>query len=148
MDDYNQALAIKTDDPFAYECRGVAKAAQQDYQGAIADYDKAIELKPDYAGAFGSRAEAKKALGDDAGATADFAKANHLTPVVVPKEETPHHTEVELNASTDTDTDTTATPSGPSIEFRIFRMVFAACGMAVIFWCFMIYNRFRGIHRE
>jgi len=35
-----------------YYNRGVAKADQQDMDGAIACYDKAIELRPDYGDAY------------------------------------------------------------------------------------------------
>ena len=60
--------------------RGTAKAALEDYDGAIEDYDMSIKLNPKYAKAYYNRGKAKQALEQHEAAEADFAKAKELDP--------------------------------------------------------------------
>lgn len=60
--------------------RGTAKAALEDYDGAIEDYDMSIKLNPKYAKAYYNRGKAKQALDQHEAAEADFAKAKELDP--------------------------------------------------------------------
>ena len=60
--------------------RGAAKAALEDYDGAIEDYDMSIKLNPKYAQAYYDRSKTKQALGQHEAAEADFAKAKELEP--------------------------------------------------------------------
>ena len=58
--------------------RGAAKAALEDYDGAIEDYDMSIKINPKYAKAYYNRGKAKQALEQHEAAEADFAKAKEL----------------------------------------------------------------------
>ena len=60
--------------------RGTAKAALEDYDGAIEEYDMSIKLNPKYAKAYYNRGKAKQALEQHEAAEADFAKAKELDP--------------------------------------------------------------------
>lgn len=60
--------------------RGTAKAALEDYDGAIEDYDMSIKLNPKYAKAYYGRSKSKQALGQHEAAEADYAKAKELDP--------------------------------------------------------------------
>jgi len=58
-----------------YYKRGINKAEEGDFYGAIADYSKAIEINPRYSKAYNNRGNAKRALKDNDGAIADYSKA-------------------------------------------------------------------------
>ena len=73
--DYNQAIKIEPDSPYAYFLRGLVKSNLEDNQGAITDYNQAIKIKPDYADAYYNRGNAKSNLGDKQGAIADYNQA-------------------------------------------------------------------------
>lgn len=60
--------------------RGTAKAALEDYDGAIEDYDMSIKLNPKCAKAYYNRGKAKQALEQHEAAEADFVKAKELDP--------------------------------------------------------------------
>ncbi len=60
--------------------RGAAKAALEDYDGAIEDYDMSIKFNPKYAKAYYNRGKAKQALEQPEAAEADLAKATELDP--------------------------------------------------------------------
>ena len=60
--------------------RGAAKAALEDYDGAIEDYDMSIKINPKYAQAYYNRSIAKQALEQHEAAEADLAKAKELEP--------------------------------------------------------------------
>jgi hypothetical protein len=44
IDDFNQAIGLKTKHPWAYYCRGFAREAKKDIRGAIADYQMYLKL--------------------------------------------------------------------------------------------------------
>lgn len=62
--------------------RGTAKAALEDYDGAIEDYDMSIKLSPKCAKAYYNRGKAKQALEQHEAAEEDFAKAKELDPKI------------------------------------------------------------------
>jgi S1-C subfamily serine protease/lipoprotein NlpI len=80
--DYNQAIALKPDDAYAYLGRGILKYEKlNDVQRALADYNQAITLKPDYLLAYTNRGILKdEKLNDVQGALADYNKAIALDP--------------------------------------------------------------------
>jgi hypothetical protein len=57
-----QAIALKPDDPEAYNARGNILQKLMRYEDAVASFDKAIELKPYYPQAYNSRGNALQAL--------------------------------------------------------------------------------------
>lgn len=58
IEDYNQAIHLKSDYYTAINNRGVAHMSKGDLDLAIADYDRVIQIKPDYIAAFYNRAVA------------------------------------------------------------------------------------------
>jgi tetratricopeptide (TPR) repeat protein len=76
----NEAVSLDPDNSNAWNGRGSAKYALEDYQGAIVDYTKAIDLNPNNAAAWNNRGSAKHALGDHDGAIADLDEAIRLNP--------------------------------------------------------------------
>ena len=63
-----------------YVNRGVKKAEQGDYLGAIDEYNKAIKENQNNSGAYYNRANAKTELNDYTGAIIDYTKAINLNP--------------------------------------------------------------------
>ena len=63
-----------------YHTRGAAKAALDDYNGAIEDFNESIQHNPMMASYYHDRGLAKEALGQHEAAEADFAKAKELDP--------------------------------------------------------------------
>ena len=77
---YDQVLRLTPDSAEAYTNRGIARAALERYDDAIADHNEAIRLKPDYAKAYTNRGSAKAALERYDDAIADFNEALRLKP--------------------------------------------------------------------
>jgi len=73
--DYNQAIAINSQDADAFNNRGTSKYDLGDKQGAIADYNQAITINPQYANAFKNRGNVKYDLGNSRDACTDYRKA-------------------------------------------------------------------------
>ena len=61
-----------------YYIKGVEKAGNGDYEGAITDWTKAIEIDPKYVNAYYNRGISKYKLGDMNGACEDWRKAANL----------------------------------------------------------------------
>ncbi len=76
--DCDSAIELDAEHPYGYHTRGVAKAALDDYSGALEDFDKTVGLKPDFARAYYNRALVKVWLGQKREAKADFKKAREL----------------------------------------------------------------------
>ena len=55
LDDYNNAINLKANNPELFYNRGLVKDKLKDYKGAIADYTKAININTDYIAAYKSR---------------------------------------------------------------------------------------------
>jgi lipoprotein NlpI len=70
-------MAIELDPKYApaYFYRGEARAAKEDYDGAIADYGKGLEIAPKDIFAFYLRGKARQGKKDYLGAIADYSKA-------------------------------------------------------------------------
>ncbi len=64
----------------AYHNRGLAYAAKDELDGAVADYTKAIELNPNYGPAFEDRGRVYARKGDYTRAIADVTRASELAP--------------------------------------------------------------------
>ncbi|MBF0103846.1 MAG: tetratricopeptide repeat protein [Deltaproteobacteria bacterium] len=65
---------------FVFNLRGLAKAIEKDFRGAIKDYDRAIELNPGVLETYYNRGNARLKAGDDAGAISDFETVLKLKP--------------------------------------------------------------------
>lgn len=78
IEDYNLAIEINPNHPWAYNDRGEAKQKLNDLTGAIADYTISIENYPTHAGGHILRGYAKYKLGDEYGACDDWNKAMEL----------------------------------------------------------------------
>jgi len=70
----------------AYHNRGLAYAAKDDLDRAVADYTKAIELNPNYGPAFDGRGRVLARQGDYPRALADVTRASELKAKGVSKE--------------------------------------------------------------
>ena len=77
---YTSYLIKYPNDAGAYNNRGNAKDALEDYQGAIQDYNKAIEITPNDTTAYYKRGIAKDLLKDYRGAIQDYSKAIEINP--------------------------------------------------------------------
>ena len=77
---YDRAIRLNPSLAEAYNNRGVAKAALERHEDAIADFDEAIRLNPDHVGAYNNRGNAKAALERHEDAIADFDQALYLKP--------------------------------------------------------------------
>jgi tetratricopeptide (TPR) repeat protein len=76
--DYNEAIRINPDHPFAYYNRGLFYGHHGDNEHAIADYTEAIRLKPNFGDAFKSRGAAYFSTDQPSKAAADWVKAAEL----------------------------------------------------------------------
>jgi tetratricopeptide (TPR) repeat protein len=72
IEDYNQAIHLKSDYYVAINNRGVAHMSKGDLDLAIADYDRVIQIKPSYIAAFYNRAVALSKKGLLEKAIADY----------------------------------------------------------------------------
>lgn len=72
IEDYNQAIHLKSDYYVAINNRGVAHMSKGDLDLAIADYDRVIRIKPDHFAAFYNRAVALSEKGLLEKAIADY----------------------------------------------------------------------------
>ncbi|WP_232224244.1 serine protease [Mastigocladopsis repens] len=80
IEDFNQALRLQPDNPFAYRQRGVARSSEESYQGALEDLNKAISLQPDNAYAYVDRGIVHAMMGNRKAFTEDFDRALRLEP--------------------------------------------------------------------
>lgn len=78
--DFNQALRLQPDNPFAYRRRGVARSSEENYTTALEDLNKAITLQPDNAYAYVDRGSVHAMMGNQKAFTEDFNKALRLQP--------------------------------------------------------------------
>jgi len=78
--DCDTAIRLKSDNEFAYNIRGAAKASLNRNEEAILDYDTAIRLNPGYAAVYNNRGFAKNSLGLYEEAIADLNEAIRLEP--------------------------------------------------------------------
>jgi tetratricopeptide (TPR) repeat protein len=77
--DFNQAIRLDQNVPFAYLFRGGAYYAKGDHDRAIADYTEAIRLSPAYASAYSNRGSVYNAKGDYDRAITDFDQAIRIS---------------------------------------------------------------------
>ncbi len=75
-----QAIALKPDNPEAYNARGNILLSLTRCDAALANFDKAIEFKPDYPQAYNSRGNALQALSRLEEAVASYDTAIALKP--------------------------------------------------------------------
>ncbi|MDB9349398.1 tetratricopeptide repeat protein [Nodularia spumigena] len=75
IDNFNQALQLKSDFAVAYSDRCQAHLQLQDYHQAVTDCNQAISLAPDSLEAYLSRGLARYRQGDDLAAIADYTQA-------------------------------------------------------------------------
>ncbi|MDE0635366.1 MAG: tetratricopeptide repeat protein [Candidatus Poribacteria bacterium] len=80
INDYDNAIRLKTDCADAYFKRGNAKFELKHYKAAIYDYDKAICLKPDYVDAYFNRGLTKINLQQYRSAIVDYDMVLQLDP--------------------------------------------------------------------
>ncbi|MUG92530.1 tetratricopeptide repeat protein [Scytonema sp. UIC 10036] len=78
--DFDTALNLQPDNPFAYRQQGVARSQEGNYQGALADLNKAISLQPDNAYAYVDRGVVYAQMGNRLAFMEDFNKAMRLEP--------------------------------------------------------------------
>ena len=77
-------MTDKLDSAEAYNDRGMERAENEDFAGAIADYSAAIAIDPNYAEAYYNRAYDRSELEDYAGAIEDYNKVIELAPDAAP----------------------------------------------------------------
>lgn len=75
VDDYNQALRLRPEDPLAFNDRGIVLQLTGHVEYAIADFSQAIRLNPGYADIYYNRGAAYLDKGDAKAALADFDEA-------------------------------------------------------------------------
>jgi tetratricopeptide (TPR) repeat protein len=80
MQDFNRALALKSDDDAALDGRGLAFMAQGDLARAGADFDLAIRVNPNGAAGYNNRGIVERRRGDLTGALRDANRAIELSP--------------------------------------------------------------------
>jgi tetratricopeptide (TPR) repeat protein len=80
IEDNNEALRLKPDDPDAFRSRGLTYLGKADYDHAIQDFGEALRLRPDYVDAFNDRGITNLHKGDYDRAVADFNEALRLKP--------------------------------------------------------------------
>lgn len=78
--DFNEALRLQPDNPFAYRQRGVARSSEGNYQEALQDLNKAIALQPDNAYAYVDRGIVNAMMGNRKAFIQDFDRALRLEP--------------------------------------------------------------------
>ncbi len=78
--DFDTALRLQPDNPFAYQQQGVTRSQEGNYQRALADLNKAISLQPDNAYAYVERGVVYAQMGNKLAFIEDFNKALRLEP--------------------------------------------------------------------
>lgn len=78
--DFNKALKINPNDPYAHYDRGRTYAEQGQYDLAISDYTKTLEIYPRFGDAYLYRGLAHHAKGQYGQAISDFTKALETNP--------------------------------------------------------------------
>lgn len=78
--DFNEALRLQPDNPFAYRQRGIARSSEENYQEALEDLNKAITLQPDNAYAYVDRGIVHAHMGNRKAFIEDFDRALRLEP--------------------------------------------------------------------
>jgi tetratricopeptide (TPR) repeat protein len=76
----NRALALNSNNPEAWELRGLVRERTRDYAGAVADTSRALQLNTNFPGAWLTRGEARADEEDWDGAIRDFNQALVLDP--------------------------------------------------------------------
>ena len=79
---YNHTVAANPASALALNNRGLIRAENRDFRGAVGDYDLAITVKHDYAQAFVNKGIALAALGDRPGAVVQYKAAIAIDPVL------------------------------------------------------------------
>ena len=77
---YSRVIELNSNNPNAYNNRGVAYSARGDFDRTIEDYTRAIELNPDYAVAYNNRGGVYYLKEEYKSAIVDFTKAIELNP--------------------------------------------------------------------
>jgi len=80
MDNYNRAISIDPDYPYAYSLRGDVYNDLKNYDYAIADYTRAIQIDPEYIFAYLSRGHIYSDLKLYKAAITDFTIAVEIDP--------------------------------------------------------------------
>jgi tetratricopeptide (TPR) repeat protein len=81
LSDFNRAIQLDPNFPYAYDGRGAIKVVENDVQGALSDFNRAIQLDPNLAGVYKNRAFLKASkLNDLQGGLVDFNRAIQLNP--------------------------------------------------------------------
>ncbi|SNR81876.1 TPR repeat-containing protein [Humidesulfovibrio mexicanus] len=78
IDDVNEAIRIRSDDPDNYYLRGMAYRALGQHRQSIEDSTRAINLDSKFAAAYANRAFSLKATGKESQAKADARRAQEL----------------------------------------------------------------------
>ena len=76
---YSDAIRSDTNAAAAYQCRGLLRCAEREYEEAVADFTAALQRAPT-ALAYYNRATARSLGGDTSGAIADYDEATRLAP--------------------------------------------------------------------
>jgi tetratricopeptide (TPR) repeat protein len=78
LQDYSEAIRLRSDDVAALTNRGAARHATGNLEGALEDYAEAIRLDPNYPAAIYNRGNARLAKGDLELARRDHSEAIRL----------------------------------------------------------------------
>ncbi len=96
--DYNRALELKPNEPYAYLSRGIAFFNKKNYDLSAADFSKAIELNPKDTTAYLNRGNSYEKLGELEKAVGDYLKAVELDPANEPAKTNLQRLQAELQA--------------------------------------------------
>jgi len=96
---YTEAIRLMPDYAEAYNNRGVARRAKDDFDGALTDYAEAIRLDPDDGDYYYNRGIARRGKGDLDGALQDYTETIRLKPDYMPPPTTPGALHVAVKAT-------------------------------------------------
>ena len=78
IQDFDQAIAMESDNAYFYSCRAYIRDKTGDTEGSVEDYTKALELDPDDAITLNNLGLAEQKLGHTANARARFKNSDDL----------------------------------------------------------------------
>ena len=97
MQDYDESIRLKKDNPEAFNNRGIIRRERGEYALAIQDFNFAINSDPQYGYAYANRAVVKAMMGRDFEVMSDVNKAVSLGVIRESLEKTINEVEADRN---------------------------------------------------